>query len=92
MMGWLGPRGLASVVFLLLTIEAAREANADVSALAARTGWTIVLSVLLHGLTAGPLAAWYARRLQFADPASPELVEVSPPPHSRRTVPDGAHP
>jgi NhaP-type Na+/H+ or K+/H+ antiporter len=41
MMGWFGPRGLASVVF-----------------------------------SAVPLANWYARRLETADPAAPELVEL----------------
>jgi hypothetical protein len=31
-------------------------------------GATVALSVLLHGLSAGPLAAWYARRHPADDP------------------------
>jgi hypothetical protein len=38
--------------------------------------WTILLSVVLHGISAVPLANWYARRLETAEPAAPELVEV----------------
>jgi hypothetical protein len=32
--------------------------------------------VVLHGVSAVPLANWYARRLKTADPAAPELVTV----------------
>jgi sodium/hydrogen antiporter len=39
-------------------------------------GWTILLSVFLHGLSALPLAAWYSKRLKSAPPDAPELVEV----------------
>ncbi len=54
--GWFGPRGLASLVFALLALEAlgpvADEAVAIVTV-------TVLLSVLAHGLTAAPLAATY---------------------------------
>jgi NhaP-type Na+/H+ or K+/H+ antiporter len=76
MMGWLGPRGLASVVFTLLAFESFREAARSHETLFAMAGWTILLSVLLHGLSALPLANWYARRLETADPEAPELAEV----------------
>lgn len=56
--GWFGPRGLASLVFALLALEAlgsvADEAVAIVSV-------TVLLSVLAHGLSAAPLAARYGR-------------------------------
>jgi sodium/hydrogen antiporter len=56
--GWFGPRGLASLVFALLALEAlgpiADEAVAVVAV-------TVMLSVLAHGLTAAPLAARYGR-------------------------------
>ena len=73
LMGWLGPRGLASVVFLLVSAEALHEAAHEADLLAAMVGWTILLSVILHALTAAPLADWYARRLETADPDIPEL-------------------
>lgn len=77
MMGWLGPRGLASVVFLIISFDAAREANLPYDHLLAMGGWTILLSVLLHGLTALPLAKIYARRMENASPDAEELVSVA---------------
>jgi sodium/hydrogen antiporter len=74
LMGWLGPRGLASVIFTLIAVEALRESAREVSTLAAMAGWAITLSVLLHALTAVPLARWYASRLQSAAPNAPELL------------------
>ena len=76
-MGWLGPRGLASVVFTILAYESFTEASRPLDNLLAMAGWTILLSVLLHGFSARPLAAWYANRLKTADPSVPELVEVA---------------
>jgi NhaP-type Na+/H+ or K+/H+ antiporter len=75
-MGWFGPRGLASVVFTLMAFESFHEAVLPFDRLAAAAVWTILLSVVLHGISAVPLANWYARRLEKADPAAPELVEL----------------
>ncbi len=74
--GWFGPRGLASVVFALMAYEAFHEAGRSTDLLADTATWTILLSVVLHGISAVPLANWYARRLETADPSAPELVEV----------------
>jgi NhaP-type Na+/H+ or K+/H+ antiporter len=76
LMGWFGPRGLASVVFTLLTFVTFHESGRQVDTLVALAGWTIVLSVVLHGLTASPLAAWYAQRLGAAGGEPAELIEV----------------
>ncbi len=58
-MGWFGPRGLASVVFTLLALE--EFEHADGGAVLVQTAtWTILLSVLLHGITALPLSHRYA--------------------------------
>jgi NhaP-type Na+/H+ or K+/H+ antiporter len=86
MMGWLGPRGLASVVFTLIAFESFREAGRPHETMFAMAAWTILLSVFLHGISALPLANWYARRLETADPAAPELVEM-PELRSRRRSP-----
>jgi NhaP-type Na+/H+ or K+/H+ antiporter len=75
-MGWFGPRGLASVVFALMAYEAFHEAGRGADLLADTATWTILLSVVLHGISAVPLANWYARRLETAEAAAPELVEV----------------
>ena len=55
--GWFGPRGLASVVFGLLAVDAF-EPSQSKAVLAAVT-LTVALSVLLHGVSASPLAARY---------------------------------
>jgi NhaP-type Na+/H+ or K+/H+ antiporter len=61
-MGWFGPRGLASVVFTLLAIESL-PGHAALPELGQVATWTILLSVVLHGFTATPLAARYGRRI-----------------------------
>ena len=77
LMGWFGPRGLASVVFSLLALVAFEEAGRSVATLVPVVVWTILLSVIAHGLSANPLAAWYARRLDAARGSQPELAELS---------------
>jgi NhaP-type Na+/H+ or K+/H+ antiporter len=75
--GWFGPRGLASVVFTLLAVDAL---DADVgSGLAEVTTWTILLSVFAHGLTSGPLASTYGRKLAAAPADTPELATMTQP-------------
>jgi NhaP-type Na+/H+ or K+/H+ antiporter len=76
LMGWLGPRGLASVVFTLIAFESFREIARPYDTLFAIAGWTIFLSVLLHGFSALPLARWYSKRLKTASPDIPELVDM----------------
>ncbi len=57
--GWFGPRGLASVVFSLLAVEELGETAYVAPAIAAVT-LTVLLSVVLHGVSAGPLGRRYA--------------------------------
>ena len=62
-LGWFGPRGLASIVFGVVVIEAAGLPHTSELVIALTV--TVALSVLVHGITAAPLArryaAWYAR-------------------------------
>jgi NhaP-type Na+/H+ or K+/H+ antiporter len=81
-MGWFGPRGLASVVFTLIAVEALPGGGALGTELADLAATTIALSVLAHGLTAGPLAAAYARVLG-REPAPAEMIDVPEPRHRR---------
>ena len=85
-MGWFGPRGLASVVFTLIAMESFHEAGRQVELLVGMAVWTILLSVFLHGLTAVPLANWYAKRLQNAVTDMPELKDVSDLKNRRRRM------
>jgi NhaP-type Na+/H+ or K+/H+ antiporter len=66
LVGWLGPRGLASIVFAIIAVQ--ELTGEDGVFVASVVGATVALSVLLHGLSAGPLAAWYARRHPADDP------------------------
>lgn len=59
--GWFGPRGLASMVFALLAIEQLPEVKVVGQALSVVT-LTVLLSVVLHGISAGPLGSRYIRR------------------------------
>jgi len=59
--GWFGPRGLASIVFLLLAAHQLHITSLHGAASQAVV-WTILISVLAHGFTATPGANWYARR------------------------------
>lgn len=58
--GWFGPRGLASIVFALLTLEDLHDVRGPVDRVVATIVLTVLLSVLLHGLTAQPFARRYA--------------------------------
>jgi NhaP-type Na+/H+ or K+/H+ antiporter len=85
--GWFGPRGLASVVFGLIAVDSLAPAQSTV-VLAAVT-LTVALSVLLHGISASPLAARYGARASRLHPERPEH-RVSAP-ISTRTL-GGVHP
>jgi len=70
--GWFGPRGLASLIFALLSVE---ELGTDEGSLfqdhrevLAVIGLTVVLSVVAHGLTGGPLANRYGRWFERVQP------------------------
>lgn len=55
--GWFGPRGLASVVFGLLGVESLVGSTAQTAV--AAIGITVLGSVIAHGVTAGPVARRY---------------------------------
>jgi sodium/hydrogen antiporter len=84
--GWFGPRGLASVVFLILAADDLHLTREDVGGLAVQTViWTIALSVLLHGVSAGPMSAWFARAEATPERrAGRHAVSTDTPPARRR--------
>ena len=58
-LGWFGPRGLASIVFAIIVI------NAEVPGgefLALVVICTVFLSLIAHGISANPLAKWIGRK------------------------------
>ncbi len=75
-MGWFGPRGLASVVFAVLAVAKFREYGLVPEPLATVVTLTIMFSVFAHGFSAQPLVNWYARRLEEAEDGHVELEEM----------------
>ena len=57
--GWFGPRGLATIVFAVLVLDEKLPGN-DTIMLAA--GWTVLLSVIAHGVSANPLVKAISKR------------------------------
>lgn len=85
-MGWFGPRGMASVVFTLLLLIEVEAAGAEVPGeLVEAAAWTILLSVVLHGLTAGSLGRRYGAFIRGLGPGRPE--SEGPEPRTRQRVP-----
>lgn len=62
-MGWFGPRGLASVVFTLIVFETLGHDDPAAATVIEIATATVFLSVLAHGVTAGPMARTYGRRV-----------------------------
>ena len=58
-MGWFGPRGLASIVFAVMVLDANLPGGETITMTAV---CTILLSVIGHGLSANPLVAALAAR------------------------------
>ncbi len=58
-LSWFGPRGLASILFALLILEKHPIPGGD--AILSSVVLAVLLSVLLHGVSAAPLAAAYSK-------------------------------
>jgi len=72
-LGWFGPRGLASIVFAVIVVEADVP---NASTIIDATALTVTASILLHGLTAGPLTGRYVRGLRRREPRGIEAAET----------------
>jgi sodium/hydrogen antiporter len=77
--GWFGPRGLASIVLLLITLNDA-PGIPGLQTIAVVVSTTILISVFAHGLSANPLINWYARKIATLPADAPELKEVEESP------------
>ena len=84
-LGWFGPRGLASIVFAVIVVEEAHLPGA--ATILTTTYVTIGLSVIAHGITAAPLATRYARWYE-SHPAGPPPGDGKRP-HTRPPHPQG---
>jgi NhaP-type Na+/H+ or K+/H+ antiporter len=77
-MGWFGPRGLASIVLGLVTLEQAGVLVAEGTMRQAVMA-TVLLSILAHGISARPAIGWYARRVAALPPGAPEHAPAVDP-------------
>jgi NhaP-type Na+/H+ or K+/H+ antiporter len=64
-LGWFGPRGIASILYVLTVLEAEQVAGKETIYTVAMI--TIFLSVLAHGISAAPLADWYGKHIAALD-------------------------
>jgi NhaP-type Na+/H+ or K+/H+ antiporter len=71
-MGWFGPRGLASIILVLVVAEEVPELP-GLRAILATVTMTVLASVVLHGLSAPLLSRAYSRRVQRMGSDAPEL-------------------
>jgi sodium/hydrogen antiporter len=78
-LGWFGPRGLASVVFALLAVEELGRNDEVVGRAVAAVALTVLLSVVLHGVSAGPGGRRYVQQehLDVAGGAGPRARSSS---------------
>ena len=67
-MGWFGPRGLASIVFGVIVVNAHLPNSGPI---AMTVACTIILSILGHGITANPWAKVYGERRRLAKKVGP---------------------
>ena len=58
--GWFGPRGLASIVFIVMVLQEKLPGSETLSAVVV---WTVALSIIAHGISAVPLAKMYGQRV-----------------------------
>jgi NhaP-type Na+/H+ or K+/H+ antiporter len=77
-MGWFGPRGLASVVLAIIVLHGTSETTGGLgSTIFGAVTLTIVLSVIAHGLTAGPAVRAYARAVERLPATAPERAHAA---------------
>ncbi len=62
-MGWFGPRGLASIVFAVTVVDADLPNSGSISMTVV---CTVILSIILHGLSANPWTKGYGDRSRRA--------------------------
>ncbi|MGB9176912.1 MAG: cation:proton antiporter [Methanoregula sp.] len=83
--GWFGPRGLASIVLLLITLNES-PGIPGLETIAAVVTTTVLISVFAHGISANPATAWYAGKMASLPADAPELIEVVEPPTRTRMI------
>jgi NhaP-type Na+/H+ or K+/H+ antiporter len=90
-LGLFGPRGLASIVLLLITMGKLGESRA-VQTIRLTVFTTVLISIFVHGITAGPASEWYSRTAAALPQDAQELNEVKElPTHQGFSPPGDGH-
>ena len=77
-MGWFGPRGIASILYVLIVMTEGDVAGQQTIYNVVMI--TVLFSVLAHGLSAAPLANWYGSRIAERDRKGHAGAESRPAP------------
>lgn len=77
-LGWFGPRGIASILYVFLVLSAETVIGRE-------TIYTVVMitvffSIILHGFSAAPLSVWYSKRVAVLNIRGTVDVETIPVP------------
>ncbi len=67
--GWFGPRGIASILYILVAVHQLGDIKGHEEIFSVAS-LTVLLSIILHGLSAKPLALWYSKRYNKDNNAS----------------------
>jgi NhaP-type Na+/H+ or K+/H+ antiporter len=70
-LGWFGPRGIASILYIFTVLE---EDLVNEALIYNVVMLTVLISIFAHGVTAAPLSKRYTRRISAI--AEPEGVEM----------------
>jgi NhaP-type Na+/H+ or K+/H+ antiporter len=79
-LGWFGPRGLATIVFGLLSVEELGKDSPVIDTVGGVIMFTVLLSVFAHGISAAPLATRYGQWVTRTHPSIEGHPSVEPMP------------
>ena len=83
--GWFGPRGLASIVLLILALQQL-SSDSFARTISLAVGATVTLSVFAHGITTLPFINRYAKAVSAMSPDAPEREVVEEIPARSSTI------
>jgi NhaP-type Na+/H+ or K+/H+ antiporter len=75
-LGWFGPRGLASIVLMLIVLDEAPDLP-GLNTIGVVVTTTVLISVFVHGLSAAPFINRYAGKIEGLPTDAPERGEVA---------------
>ena len=76
--GWFGPRGIASIIYGLLIME--KEGLQGSELIFSTMVITVFISIFAHGITAYPGSIWYANRIENKKHLHDRMPEMNPVP------------